>query len=108
MENTMLRISYMRKHPLYVSSYQRLQELEQERIFCCHQMNHLLDTARIAYILSLERGIGISKEAIYAAAILHDIEKGRQYMSQETHMNLQALILLKRYLPNCRKNLCLL
>ncbi len=58
----MLRISYIRKHPLYISSYQRLQELEQERIFCCHQMNHLLDTARIAYILSLERGIGISKE----------------------------------------------
>ena len=77
----MLRISYIRKHPLYVSSYQRLQELEQERIFCCHQMNHLLDTARIAYILSLERGIGISKEAIYAAAILHDIGKGRQYES---------------------------
>lgn len=81
----MLRISYIRKHPLYVSSYQRLQELEQERIFCCHQMNHLLDTARIAYILSLERGIGISKEAIYAAAILHDIGKGRQYESGIPH-----------------------
>lgn len=85
MENTMLRISYICKHPLYLSFYQRLQELERERIFCCHQMNHLLDVARIAYILNLERGLGISKEVIYAAAILHDIGKGRQYESGIPH-----------------------
>lgn len=74
-----VRIAYIQKHPLYISSYQRLQDLEQKRIFCRHQMDHLLDVARIAYILNLERGLGISKEVIYAAAILHDIGKGRQY-----------------------------
>lgn len=73
------RLSFIRHHPLYVSSYQRLLELEQDRIFCRHQMDHLLDVARIAYILNLETPLGLSRDLIYAAALLHDIGKSRQY-----------------------------
>ena len=34
-------------HPLYAKYYQKLAEAEKERIFCCHQVGHLLDVARI-------------------------------------------------------------
>lgn len=73
------RLSFICSHPLYILSYQRLEELEKERIFCRHQMNHLLDVARIAYILDLKMKLGIGWELIYASALLHDIGKSRQY-----------------------------
>ncbi len=73
------RLSFIRNHPLYTSYYQRLTELEKERLFCRHQMDHFLDVARIAYILNLEMGLGINRDMVYAAALLHDIGKSRQY-----------------------------
>ena len=75
----MKEIELIRKHPLYLSCCKRLEELERDRQFCRHQMPHLLDVARIAYIRSLENGLGLKKEVIYAAAILHDIGKASQY-----------------------------
>ena len=56
----MKEIELIRKHPLYLSSCKRLEELEGDRQFCRHQMPHLLDVARIAYIRSLENGLGLS------------------------------------------------
>ena len=67
------------KHPLFQSSFQRIQEWEKDRIYCRHGMEHFLDTARIAYIRSLEENIPVSKDQIYAAALLHDIGKWQQY-----------------------------
>lgn len=86
------RLSYIYSHPLYISSYQRLEELEKERIFCRHQMNHLLDVARIAYILDLKTNLGISQELIYASALLHDIGKSRQYEEGIPHETAGAKI----------------
>lgn len=80
-----MRLSYIRNHPLYVSSCQRLKELEKDRVFCRHQMSHFLDVARIAYILNLEGNLGFSRDLIYAAALLHDIGKSRQYEVQIPH-----------------------
>lgn len=82
---TALRLTFIRRHPLYVSHYQRLKKLEQSRIFCRHQTEHLLDTARIAYILNLEEGYGLSRDLIYAAALLHDIGKSLQYEEGTPH-----------------------
>ena len=81
----MKEIELIRKHPLYLSCCKRLEELERDRQFCRHQMPHLLDVARIAYIRSLENGLGLKKEVIYAAAILHDIGKASQYTEGIPH-----------------------
>lgn len=81
----MERVNWILKHPLYISSYSHLEELEKDRIFCCHQMPHLLDVARIAYIHNLEEDLGIDKSVIYAAALLHDIGKSRQYKENIPH-----------------------
>lgn len=78
-KNPLPRVSYIRKHPLYLSSYERIQKFEDKRKFCRHQAGHFLDVARIAYIRNLERGLEIDKEVIYAAAVLHDIGRHRQY-----------------------------
>lgn len=81
----MERVNWLIRQPLYISSYQQLRELEKDRIFCCHQMNHLLDVARIAYIRNLENNLGIAKPVIYAAALLHDIGKAKQYTDSIPH-----------------------
>lgn len=78
-------IEKIRKHPLYIACYQRVEEAESERIFCRHQITHLLDTARIAYIHNLEEHLNIDKEIIYAAAFLHDLGKYRQYVDGTPH-----------------------
>ena len=38
-------------------------------------MRHFLDVARLAWIAGLEQGLGLDKEIVYAAALLHDIGK---------------------------------
>ncbi|MDO5042135.1 MAG: HD domain-containing protein [Slackia sp.] len=78
-------VEQIRRHPVYQARLSWLVELESDRVFCRHGMVHLLDTARIAYILNLERGLGFSKEVVYAAALLHDIGKGDQYESGTPH-----------------------
>ena len=75
----MKRVNAIFRHPLYQTYYRQLEEAEQGRIFCRHQMTHLMDVARIAYIRSLEEGLGLDREVIYAAAVLHDIGKVLQY-----------------------------
>lgn len=85
-------IEKIRRHPLYREYYNKLEEIEKERIFCRHQMEHLLDVARIAYIYNLERQLGIRKEVIYAAALLHDIGKYLQYKDGIPHEQASAEI----------------
>ncbi len=46
---------------------------EEGRRFCHHDMGHFLDVARLAMIFNLQQGLSVSKEMIYAAALLHDI-----------------------------------
>ena len=58
---------------------------EKDRVFCHHDLNHLLDVARIAYIMSLEENLDIAKDLIYATALLHDIGRWKEYESGEDH-----------------------
>ena len=81
----MKRVNAILDAPLYRRCYARLEELERDRIFCRHQMTHLLDVARIAYILNMEQDMGLEKEVIYAAAVLHDIGKYAQYEDGTPH-----------------------
>ena len=73
------------EHPLYAEAYRQLQEAEQGRKFCCHSAEHFLDVARIAYIQNLEERLGIRREVLYTAALLHDIGKALQYKERIPH-----------------------
>lgn len=90
--NRMLRVQNIYRHPLFAECLEKNRLAEVERIFCTHDMEHFLDVARLAYIFSMEREYGIAKEEIYAAALLHDIGKWRQYEEQIPHERAGALL----------------
>lgn len=85
-------IELIRTHPLYKEHLARLAELERERVFCCHGIDHLLDAARIAWIFNLEYNLGFRKEVVYAAALMHDIGKDEQYEHGTPHEEASARI----------------
>ncbi|MCL2796733.1 MAG: HD domain-containing protein [Firmicutes bacterium] len=58
---------------------------EKKRKYCKHNLAHFLDVARIGYITILETGFKIDKEILYAAALLHDIGRFRQYEDGTPH-----------------------
>ena len=81
----MERVNRICSHPLWKGSLKKIQELEQDRIFCRHTIEHFLDVARIAYIENLEKGLHLSKETIYAVALLHDIGRHLEYTQGIPH-----------------------
>lgn len=88
----MRRVQNIYDHPEFRKSLEKNRNAEENRVFCIHDMNHFLDVARLAYIFSMERGYSISKEEIYAAALLHDIGKWRQYEEAIPHEKASAWI----------------
>lgn len=88
----MERINKICCHSLWRSYAEKICELEQNRIFCGHDISHFLDVARLAYIENLERGLNISKELIYAAALLHDIGRNLEYLEGIPHDKASAML----------------
>ena len=81
----MKRIDEILEHEVFQKQLSDINEAEKNRMFCNHDMEHLMDVARIAWILNLEDGIGLDRELVYATALLHDIGKGRQYKEGISH-----------------------
>lgn len=74
-----------------------IEQTECNRIYCRHGISHSLDVARIAYIIVLEKGLDISKDLIYATAILHDIGRCQ---SNKDH-NVYSVELAEKILNQC-------
>ena len=69
--------------------------LEKERRFCKHGFEHGLNVARIAYSYMLEKGeVGLSREGVYAAGLLHDIGRWVEYQTGEDHAEASARLAL--------------
>lgn len=96
----MERINQILEHSLWKFHILKLKEAEKDRIFCKHGVEHLLDVARIAYIENLEENYGISKEIIYATALLHDIGRFLQYSEGISHEKAGAE-LAEKILKDC-------
>ncbi len=73
------------EHELFHEYRDKITVLEKDRIYCRHGIEHLLDVARIAYIMNLEQGLCYSKDVIYATALLHDLGKPEQYENKIPH-----------------------
>ncbi|MFO7952800.1 MAG: HD domain-containing protein [Bacillota bacterium] len=80
-----------RNYQLYLESNR---EEEWERNFCRHHFAHLLDVARLTYLLLLEeeKVVLISKEIAYAAGLLHDIGRWHQYKFDTDHAKYSAFL----------------
>lgn len=61
------------RNELWLEAMNKINHSETNRKFCRHDISHLLDVARLAYIETLENNYDFSKETVYAAALLHDI-----------------------------------
>ncbi len=81
----MKRIDLILKHGLYVSIIKELFIAEKNRIYCKHDMEHLLNVARMMMLVNLEEKLGFDKEIIYASALLHDIGRLNQYKTKVKH-----------------------
>lgn len=86
------RIDRILKQDLFKECLEANRAAEAERCFCRHDMVHFLDVARIGRILALEEEIAMSGELIYAAALLHDIGRFRQYSEGVPHEQASAAI----------------
>lgn len=69
----------------YLERMKQLEELETERRFCRHGLEHVLDVARIAWILVLEEKLPYEKETIYLTALLHDMGRILEYQEGIPH-----------------------
>ena len=52
----MERVNQILQHTLYQSCRRQIDEKEKDRIFCGHDMGHLLDVARLAWIFNRKSG----------------------------------------------------
>ena len=81
----MERVNQIIKHPRYVQLMEELSEYEQTRMFCNHDIEHLLSVARIMLLSAYEKSLSFDKESIYAVALLHDIGRVSQYTLGVSH-----------------------
>lgn len=81
----MKRVNCILEDSDFISYIAKTKRLEKNRIFCHHDMNHLLDVCRISWILNLEEKLLIDKEKVYAAALLHDIGRWVEYETGQDH-----------------------
>lgn len=88
----MQRVNKVAEHPLYNYHLKKNIDMEKDRKFCHHNLQHFLDVARVAYIIALEEELDISKEIIYTTALLHDIGKWQQYLDGRDHAMASAII----------------
>lgn len=94
----MERLEIILKDPYYQKCISLNEAKEVKRKFCKHAFQHMLDVARVTYILIMEakelknfvvqNNLGTrerAREVIYAAALLHDIARWHEYETGEDH-----------------------
>ena len=79
----------------------KLDELEQDRIYCRHGLEHFYAVARITLMLAQEGGISVDEDVVYGAALLHDL--GRYDINAENHEAVSCE-LARKILPDCEYN----
>ena len=95
----MKRVNAILRHPLFAEKLRLLNELEAERIFCRHDLTHLLDVARLMWIDVLEQGLDMDRDVVYAAALLHDLGRTEQIQNGVPHEQASAF-LAEKILPD--------
>lgn len=85
MRNGMKRVNHILSNPIYCNCMEQIADREQDRIYCRHNPEHLMDVARIATILNQEESKNVPRELIYAAALLHDCGRHIQYDNGTPH-----------------------
>ena len=94
------RINRILEHPIFKECVKKNEMAEAKRSFCHHDIEHLCAVARVAMLLNLEEGLGLSKDLVYGAALLHDSGRYKQYENGTPHDEAGADI-ARQILPEC-------
>jgi len=76
----MERLNRILRHPLWKGALQQIEELESERIFCRHDLDHFLHVARIAYIENLKKS---SMQRLCSTTSGGDCNMRREYLTKK-------------------------
>lgn len=94
------RVNRIINHALFKKHLEMLKDLERDRVFCKHDLQHMLDVSRLAWIHVLSDHLPFDKDIIYAIGLLHDIGRVEQYIDGFPHA--QASVNMARIiLPEC-------
>ena len=96
----MERVQKIWDHPLYQQCLASIRGWEEKREFCRHTPEHFLDVARLTWILALEQGLDVPRPVVYAAGLLHDIGRFRQYEEGIPH-HIASAHIARQILPEC-------
>lgn len=104
----MERVTTLLHSQEYREHVQKIYDKERQRSFCKHDFHHFLDVARLSWIFLLQDGIEYLKDVVYAAALLHDIGRWKEYNGEGCHAQLSAelalpLLINAGYSPQERK-----
>ena len=82
------------KDERYLERLSDIDKLEENRIFCKHNLSHFISVARIASIIWQEDGGGnnLKRDIIYAAGLLHDVGRVEEYTKGIPHEEAGAII----------------
>lgn len=80
------------KHKLFNEKLNKIEKDEKTRVFCKHDFSHLMDVARICYIINLEENLNIDKDLIYVTALLHDLGRADEVDTGINHSILSQTI----------------
>ena len=69
----------------FLEAVQRIEQSEENRRFCKHDLGHFLDTARMMYLITLEQGLPFTKDLVYGAGLLHDIGRDPRSGGEGSH-----------------------
>ncbi len=94
------RVNRILHHEKYKDYIARINKAEKDRQFCCHNMGHFLDVARLAVILDQTEGYRQEKELIYGAVLLHDIGRWMEYEDGISHEK-ASVMLAPEILDDC-------
>lgn len=77
--------------PEFIERLKEIDEAEKERRFCRHGLDHLVSVARIGALIAADEGLKISRDKIYATALLHDIGRWSLLEQESDHSEAGAL-----------------
>ncbi len=83
------KILYNNRYQEYI---EKIETAEANRCFCRHDIQHFLAVARLAMIYNMKENMKIEKEYIYAASLLHDIGRFKQYECGIPHDEVSVLL----------------
>lgn len=73
------------EHSAYQKKIKELEAIEENRIFCKHDLEHFQEVGRIATLVAKENGLPMSSDLIMTASLLHDMGRVEQYKQGISH-----------------------